>query len=187
MPAGHDRVIVLDRDGTLVIDREYLRDPAGLEFMPGAAEGLRRLHAMGYRLIVATNQSGIGRGLYSVERLHEIHHRLTEMVHAAGAHLSGIYYCPHTPQAGCACRKPAPGLLLQAAAELGFEPASAIVIGDKSTDIEFGRRVGATTILLAPHGQAGASSVPESTKGDHIRPDHTAGDFLEAVQTIRTL
>lgn len=168
-----DRVVVLDRDGTIVIDRGYLGDPAGLEFLPAAAEGLRSLHRSGYRLVVVTNQSGVGRGFFSLDRLHEIHRRLTDMVLGAGSALAGIYYCPHLPEDGCPCRKPATGLLTRAAAELGFEPRAAIVIGDKPTDIEFGRRAGATTMLLSPTGAPGAAGAPAAgrTVADFVVPD----------------
>jgi D-glycero-D-manno-heptose 1,7-bisphosphate phosphatase len=150
-PSASDKVVILDRDGTVVIDRGYLSDPAGLEFEPGAMEGLRRLYAQGYRLIVVTNQSGVGRGFFAMERVLAMNERLNVMVEAAGAKLAGIYVCPHTPEAGCACRKPAQGLMLQAAAELGFDPACAVVIGDKESDIEFGLRAGAKTVLIAAH------------------------------------
>ena len=173
-----NKMVVLDRDGTIVIDREYLSDPAGLEFMPGAAEGLRALHELGYRLIIVTNQSGVGRGMYSLDRLHEIHGRLTDMVRSAGARLAGIYFCPHTPEDRCSCRKPATGLLIQAASELGFEPSATIVVGDKLTDIEFGQRAGATTILLSPKG------APEDAT---VVPDFIVRNLLEAAQTIHDL
>jgi D-glycero-D-manno-heptose 1,7-bisphosphate phosphatase len=147
-PDRNKRVVILDRDGTIVIDRGYLDDPAGLAFLPGAAQGLKYLHERGFRLVVITNQSGIGRGRFSVERLQEIHERFIDMVRSAGARIEAIYYCPHLPEAGCACRKPGSALLLQAAAELGFDSREAIVIGDKHSDIEFGRRVNATTIFV---------------------------------------
>jgi D-glycero-D-manno-heptose 1,7-bisphosphate phosphatase len=144
----NDKVVILDRDGTLVIDRGYLNDPAGLEFLPRAAEGLRLLYSQGYRLVVITNQSGVGRGLFPIERVYAMNARLERMVEEAGAKLARIYFCPHAPDAGCDCRKPALRLMKQAAAELGFDPASAIVIGDKESDVELGRRAGAVTILL---------------------------------------
>jgi D-glycero-D-manno-heptose 1,7-bisphosphate phosphatase len=170
-------VIVLDRDGTIVIDRHYLSDPADLEFMPGAAESLRWLHENGYRLVIVTNQSGVGRGMFSLDHLNKIHGRLIEMVRSAGARLEGIYYCPHTPENGCSCRKPAPGLLIQAAFELGFDPSSAVVVGDKLTDIEFGKQAGAITILLA------TSPPPPNS----VMPDYIASNLLEATRTIHTL
>ena len=168
-----DKVVILDRDGTLVIDRGYLDDPAGLEFEPGAAEGLQWLYSHGYRLIVITNQSGVGRGFITLERLQAMNARLHVMVENVGARLEGIYHCPHAPDAGCACRKPALGLLTQAAADLGFDPASAIMIGDKESDIEFGRRAGATTILIADHPPAA---------GAGIRPDLIASNLMEAAR-----
>jgi D-glycero-D-manno-heptose 1,7-bisphosphate phosphatase len=142
------RVVILDRDGTMVIDRGYLADPEGLEFEPGAAEALRLLHSSGHRLVVATNQSGVGRGYFTLERLLAMNARLHAMVRAAGAALEAIYYCPHAPEEACDCRKPAQGLMRRAAAELHFDPDTAVVIGDRDSDVEFGRRAGAMTILL---------------------------------------
>jgi D-glycero-D-manno-heptose 1,7-bisphosphate phosphatase len=146
--ADKPEVVILDRDGTIVIDRNYLDDPAALEFLPGAAAGLRRMYERGHRLVVITNQSGIGRGFFSEARLQEIHARFAEMVQAAGARIERIYYCPHAPDSGCECRKPGTALLLQAATELGFIPRESVVIGDKASDVELGRAVGARTILI---------------------------------------
>jgi D-glycero-D-manno-heptose 1,7-bisphosphate phosphatase len=178
-----DKVIVLDRDGTLVIDREYLSDPQALEFTPGAAQGLRQLHQLGYRLVVVTNQSGIGRGLFSEQQLQRVHERLYAMVHAAGAQLAAIYYCPHAPAARCSCRKPETGLLLRAAHDLGFEPSAAIVIGDKTSDVEFGRRAGATTILLAAEDKL-PLRVSAHSDARIAEPDFIASDLLHAAQAI---
>ena len=173
-----DKVVILDRDGTLVIDRGYLDDPEGLEFEPGAAEGLKWLYSHGYRLVVITNQSGVGRGLFTLERLEEMNARLNVMVNHVGARLERIYYCPHAPDSGCVCRKPALGLLTRAAADLGFSPASSIMIGDQESDIEFGRRAGATTILIA----AGAP-----TADFRIRPDLVAPNLMEAARAVTSL
>jgi D-glycero-D-manno-heptose 1,7-bisphosphate phosphatase len=173
-----DKVVILDRDGTLVIDRGYLDDPEGLEFEAGAAEGLKWFYSHGYRLVVITNQSGVGRGLFTLERLEEMNARLNVMVSHVGARLEGIYYCPHAPDSGCACRKPALGLLTRAAADLGFNPASAIMIGDKESDIEFGHRAGATTILIA-------ASAP--TVDFRFRPDLVAPNLMEAARAVTSL
>jgi D-glycero-D-manno-heptose 1,7-bisphosphate phosphatase len=158
-----DKTVILDRDGTMVFDRNYLSDPAGLEFLPGAAEGLRSMHALGYRLVVITNQSGIGRGMFTLQAMQRMNERLSAMVAEAGAHLERIYFCPHRPEDRCDCRKPGPRLLLQAAAELGFAPARSIVIGDKRSDVELGVAVGATTMLVSDSpgmaDSAGASYV----------------------------
>jgi D-glycero-D-manno-heptose 1,7-bisphosphate phosphatase len=170
-----DKVVILDRDGTIVIDRGYLSDPARLEFEPGAAEGMKWLYSRGYRLVVITNQSGVGRGFFTIERLEAMNERLHVMVEEAGAKLEGIYFCPHAPNDGCACRKPALGLMTRAASELGFDPASAIMIGDKESDIEFGRRAGATTILIA----ADASAADVRTQPDIIAPN-----LMEAAKAV---
>jgi D-glycero-D-manno-heptose 1,7-bisphosphate phosphatase len=149
IPGAPDTVVVLDRDGTIVIDRGYLADSDGLEFMPGAPEALRWLWKRGFRLVVITNQSGVGRGLFSIEHVEAMNARLHAMVEGAGAKLTKIYFCPHTPEAGCACRKPNLALMEQAAAELNFNPRSSVVIGDKDSDVEFALRAGARPILIS--------------------------------------
>jgi D-glycero-D-manno-heptose 1,7-bisphosphate phosphatase len=169
------KVVILDRDGTIVIDRHYLSDPAGLEFLPGAADGLRSLYESGHRLVVITNQSGVGRGLFSLERLQAMNARLREMVLESGARLEGIYFCPHRPEDGCDCRKPATRLLLDAASELRFNPADAVVIGDKDSDIEFGSRAGALTMLVSPGELAKRAA------------DYVVRDLREAATILRTL
>jgi D-glycero-D-manno-heptose 1,7-bisphosphate phosphatase len=169
-----DKVIVLDRDGTLVVDRGYLGDPEGLEFTPHAAEALQWWSHHGYRLIVITNQSGVGRGLFPLEKLDEMNTRLHAMVENLGVHLERIYYCPHRPDAGCSCRKPAPGLLRKAASELGFRPQRAVVVGDKLSDIEFGRSEGARTILVASHLRS----------ADRTRADRVSRNLLDAARSV---
>ena len=172
---GSDDVVVLDRDGTIVVDRRYLADPAGLEFEPGAAEGLKWLFGHGYRLVVITNQSGVGRGIFPLARIHAMNLRLNAMVEEIGAELAGIYYCPHAPDAGCTCRKPALGLMRRAASELGFDPGSSVVIGDKESDIEFGSRAGAMTILISVNAESSTS---------RIRPDLVVPNLMEAAKAI---
>jgi D-glycero-D-manno-heptose 1,7-bisphosphate phosphatase len=173
-----EKVVILDRDGTLVIDRGYLGDPAGLEFEPGAAEGLRWLYSRGYRLVVITNQSGIGRGFFTLDRLEAMNARLNAMVEELGVRLEGIYSCPHAPDAGCACRKPALGLLTRAASDLNFNPKSVIMIGDKESDIEFGRRAGARTILITANAP---------TTHSQVRPDLIATNLMEAALAVTAL
>ncbi|MDP6741199.1 MAG: HAD family hydrolase, partial [Planctomycetota bacterium] len=123
-----NRAVFLDRDGTLNREVNYLADPAQLELLPGVAEGLSRLARAQWLLCVVTNQSGVARGLVSEEVLNEIHGRLREMLASEGAHLDWIGHCPHHPEHGppalrraCDCRKPEPGLLLRAAAELDID------------------------------------------------------------------
>jgi D-glycero-D-manno-heptose 1,7-bisphosphate phosphatase len=169
MSAGR-RFVLLDRDGTINVERNYLATPAGVELLPGAAEGLRAMRALGLGLVVITNQSGIGRGLFDLETLQAIHARLDALLADAGVRLDGTYWCPHVPDDGCECRKPKPGLVLQAARELGFDPARAFVVGDKRVDIELGRGVGATTILVTT-GYGAAEQLDPAVQPDAVVPD----------------
>jgi D-glycero-D-manno-heptose 1,7-bisphosphate phosphatase len=171
-----EKVIILDRDGTIVVDRNYLSDPAELEFEAGAAEGLQLMYERGYRLVVITNQSGVGRGLFSLERLEEVHDRLRQMAESIGVRFEGIYYCPHAPDAGCLCRKPQVGLFSQAASELGFDRSSAVVIGDKMSDVEFGHRAGVMTIFVA----ANSPRLPAGPT-----PDFIVRDLIQAAEVIQ--
>ncbi len=142
------RFVLIDRDGTLNVEKNYLSDPAQLELVPGAAAAIRRLNRAGYGICVVTNQSGIARGYFSLDRVAEIHARLAELLAAEGAAVDGVYICPHGPDDDCTCRKPLPGMIEQAAADHGFDPALAVVVGDKEADIGLGKAVGATTILV---------------------------------------
>jgi D-glycero-D-manno-heptose 1,7-bisphosphate phosphatase len=176
---ANKRAVILDRDGTIVVDRGYLDDPAQLCLLPGAAQGLRSLHERGHQIIVVSNQSGVGRGLLTLTRMHEINGLLTRMLEAAGAKLDGIYCCPHRPEDNCACRKPKTKLVLDAAAALGFDPNNCVVIGDKSSDIELGRRLQATTILVSGNGR--------TSDGEWIEPDFVVRDLVEAARLIEAL
>jgi D-glycero-D-manno-heptose 1,7-bisphosphate phosphatase len=172
------RFAVLDRDGTIIVERGYLSDPEQVELIPGAANGLRQLSKMGLGLVVITNQSGISRGLFDQERLDLIHRLLHELLDAEGVYLDGIYFCPHLPEANCPCRKPEPGLLELAAKELDFDPQASFVIGDKACDIGLGRRVGATTFLV----RTGCGAKPGLDP--MVIPDYIVDDLWGAAQVI---
>jgi len=165
--------IILDRDGTVIVECHYLSDPDRVELLPGAAAGLQEMAALGFGLVITTNQSAIGRGYFDEVRLADIHARLAELLTEAGVHLDGVYYCPHHPDAGCNCRKPLPGMVLNAAREHGFTPEKCVVIGDKPCDIELGHAVGARTILVRTGygakaeaaGYAGADIIVDDLQG----------------------
>lgn len=173
--------MLLDRDGTINVEKEYLRSVEGLELLPNTAAGLRAMRELGLGLVVLTNQSGIGRGYFSAETVAGIHGALAGLLAAGGVSLDGIYVCPHGPEEGCACRKPAPGLAEQAARELGFRLADSFVIGDKAADIEMGRRVGATTILV----RTGYGREVEASGG--AGQDCVADDLVDAARIIEGL
>ena len=182
MNAGRPYVI-LDRDGTLIEERHYLSDPVGVVLLPRALEGLRALVAMGYGWVVVTNQAGIGRGYFSRADLERVNDRLRALLRAGGVDWAGLYYCPHAPEAGCDCRKPRPGLIRQAARELGFDPRRGVVVGDKACDIELGRAVGARTILVRTGYGAGLAD--DAAELGRITPDGVVADLLEAADWIR--
>lgn len=142
------RYVLLDRDGTVIVDKHYLSDPEQVEFLPGVVEGLRRMADLGWGLVLLTNQSGVGRGYFDVKSVDLVHERLSEMLRGAGLRFDGIYHCPHAPEEECACRKPASGMAEQAAADLGFELGDCVVVGDKEADVRLGKNIGAFSILV---------------------------------------
>lgn len=142
------RAALLDRDGTVIIDRHYLADPAGVDFVPGAIDGLRLLSAGGVILAIVTNQSGVGRGRITPQQLDAVHARIRTDLAANGIVLAGIYACPHHPDDGCDCRKPAPGLIRQATEELALSPGHIVVIGDRPADVDVAARTGTRSILV---------------------------------------
>jgi D-glycero-D-manno-heptose 1,7-bisphosphate phosphatase len=175
------RFVVLDRDGTIIEECEYLSDPQRIKLVPGAAAALRKLRAMGLGLAVVTNQSAIGRGLFSEHRLREIHDRLFQLLESERVDLDGVYYCPHKPEDNCPCRKPEVGLIKKASEELNFDLARSMVIGDKDTDVEMGQRVGATTFLVRTG--YGAQMVAE---GKNLA-DYVVDDIAAAAEIIEHL
>lgn len=172
------RFVLLDRDGTINVEREYLADPAGVALLPNAAEGLARMKSFGLGLAVISNQSGIGRGYFSLDDVAAVNRRLMQLLAASGVVLDGIFVCPHAPDAGCACRKPAPGLVRDAARALRFDPAQAFLIGDKTIDIATGMNVGATTLLV----RTGYGRDVEAAGG--AGADHVADDLLAAAAIV---
>ncbi|HSV28762.1 MAG TPA: D-glycero-beta-D-manno-heptose 1,7-bisphosphate 7-phosphatase [Candidatus Omnitrophota bacterium] len=173
------RFVLIDRDGTINVEKNYLSDPDQLELLPGVAEALRMLQSMGLGIAVITNQSGIARGYFGLDALARVHARLREILKAEGVAVDGIYICPHGPDDDCACRKPLPGMVEQAMAEHGFDPKAAFMIGDKEADVGLGRGVGATTFLVRTgYGR----KYEAATKADHVVDDLLAAAHVIAAQ-----
>ena len=171
---------LLDRDGTLIVERDYLADPEGVELLPGAAEGLRRMRGLGLALVVVTNQSGVGRGYFSETTLRAVHERMESLLAREGVRLDGIYYCPHAPDDGCDCRKPATGLADRAARELGFALHRSAVVGDKGSDVALARALGVPAVLVGTgYGQR------ELAAG--VQADAVAADLVEAATALERL
>jgi D-glycero-D-manno-heptose 1,7-bisphosphate phosphatase len=175
------RFVLLDRDGTLNIERGYLSDSGEFALLPGVLEGLRQLRSLGLGLVVVTNQSAIGRGHFDLTRLEGIHNKMRELLAQGGIVLDAVFFCPHTPDDNCACRKPEVGLGLQAASQLGFHPKECFMIGDKKSDIAFGRRLRATTFLV----RTGHGAEVELTSQHGA--DYVADDLREAAEMINRL
>lgn len=173
-------LILIDRDGTIVVERDHLSSPEELQLLEGAAAGLRMIREMGLPAIMVTNQSAIARGYLDAARLDEIHARLAEMLAAEGTKVDGIYFCPHHPDDRCLCRKPGAEMAYRAAADFHGDLGRSFVIGDKMSDIEMGKQVGARTILVRTGYGAQLAASPASKQADYI-----AENLLEAAQIIR--
>lgn len=141
--------VFLDRDGTVVVDLGYLRDPDDVRLLDGAAVGLRAMQDAGLPLIVVSNQSGIGRGLISTCDAEAVHDRFVSLLAEDGIELAGTYYCPHVPGNDCPCRKPSIGMFTKAAEDLEIDLTDAVMVGDRLSDISAGHAAGCRTILLA--------------------------------------
>ena len=166
--------VLLDRDGTLIEERNYLADPDGVALIPGAAAAVARWNAAGVPVGVVTNQAGVARGFFAVDAIDAVHARLFELLEAEGARVDGVWFCPHHPDftGPCRCRKPAPGMAEEAAAALGLDLARSWVIGDKASDVELGTGVGGTGILVETgHGAKDRDAVAPGTP---IFPDLAA-------------
>lgn len=174
-PAGHTRVtaVLFDRDGTLVEDVPYNGDPDRVRLLPGAEESVALLRAAGIPTAVVSNQSGIGRGLLTDADVRRVNDRVDTLLGGIGTWV----YCPHLPEAGCPCRKPRPGLVLEAARRLGVDPRSCVVIGDIGADVLAARAAGARVVLVP-----NAVTRPEEVAS----APETAGDLLTAVRRILT-
>jgi D-glycero-D-manno-heptose 1,7-bisphosphate phosphatase len=175
------RFVLLDRDGTVIVERHYLSDPAEVQLLPGTAAGLRKMREMGLGLVVITNQSAVGRGIIDERRLDQIHARMCELLQEEGIFLDGIYFCPHLPEDNCACRKPKGALPSIAAGELGFNIRDSFVIGDKECDVSMGQRLGATAFLVLT-GYGGKTAAEQT-----VRPDYVVADLKQAADVIDRL
>jgi D-glycero-D-manno-heptose 1,7-bisphosphate phosphatase len=164
--------VFFDRDGTLMEEVHYCSDPALVRVYPGASDALRRLKAAGFRAFVITNQSGIGRGLFTEAQYHAVHNEFLRQLGPGS--IDASYFCPDVPGAPSTRRKPEPGMVLEAAAAFGIDLANSFFIGDKAADIECGRRAGTRTILvLTGYGAA-----------EQCHADFTARDVVEAVEKV---
>jgi D-glycero-D-manno-heptose 1,7-bisphosphate phosphatase len=179
------RAVFLDKDGTLVEDMPYNVDPVLVRLKPDAGKALGALAGHGFSLFLASNQSGVARGLFPLDALEAVERRLGELLAPFGVGLTACYFCPHHPEgtvpefaAECGCRKPSPGLLLRAAEEYEVDLSSSWLIGDILDDVEAGNRAGCRTVLLGNGGES------EWRPGEFRRPDAVAGGLSRAAGII---
>ncbi len=175
-----NRAVFLDRDG--VLNREssdFIKSVDEMEVLPGVPEAVAKLNDANYLAIVITNQSGIGRGYFSEDILAQMHAKLIAAINEKGGRIAAIYHCPHLPDAGCDCRKPAPGMLMRAAREHEIDLSRSYLVGDRPEDINCGAAVGCRTILVLT-----GKSVSYHPGRFTIPPDEVSADLTAAVEHI---
>jgi D-glycero-D-manno-heptose 1,7-bisphosphate phosphatase len=186
---GGYKAVFLDRDGTINEEVGYLDHIEKFKLLPRAGEAIRLLNRNNFKAIVITNQSGVARGYFSESLVLRVHQKMKELLKNEGAYLDGIYYCPHLPNGGespnsqsCNCRKPKTGLIDVVLKELNIDFPKSYSIGDRGSDIEFGRQIGAKTIIvLTGYGKEELEHIEGKWKS---KPDYVAQDLYEAVQWI---
>lgn len=156
--------VFVDRDGTIIRERDYLSDPDGVELLPGAVAGLRAFAEAGYAVVIVTNQSGIGRGYFGEDEYAAVQRRVVERLAAAGVEVVASYHCPHHPEhtGPCECRKPAPGLFLRAIREHELDAAASVWIGDRVRDVVPARDLGGRAVLVRTgYGRKESAEAPD--------------------------
>lgn len=170
--------VFVDKDGTLIEDIPYNVDPARITLCEGAGKALRLLSQARFVLVVVSNQSGIGRGLFPETDLVTVECRIRQLLRTSGVFLDGFYYCPHRPEDGCGCRKPRPGMLTVAAEELGLDLSRSWMMGDILDDVEAGHNAGCRAVLID------AGHETEWVTGANRLPDVMAENLLAAAEHI---
>lgn len=145
-----NKAIFLDRDGTINVDFGYLYKTEDLQFLPGVVEALRLFQTQGYLLIVITNQSGIGRGYYTLQDAERFNRHLADELEKEGVRITDFFVCPHAPGEACLCRKPSPYMVQEAIQQYDIDPSASYMLGDKSSDVECGERSGVQSFRVTP-------------------------------------
>lgn len=169
--------VFLDRDGTINEEVAYIHEPEKFKLLPNTLEGIKRFQDMGYRIVIITNQPGIGMGYYDKEDFYRVNRAMLRAFSQVGVSVDKIYFCPHSKSEGCSCRKPNQALIERAQKELNIDTSKSFFIGDKTSDMETGRRAGISTILV----KTGFRGEDNEYSG---KPDYWADDLLDAVNII---
>lgn len=175
--------IFMDRDGVIIENREnYVRNWADVEVYPQAFHALMSASHSAYKIVIITNQAGVGKGIIPLETATEINQRLVEAIEKAGGRVDGLYMCPHTPQDQCECRKPRPGMILQAARDLSLDLSRSWMIGDALSDLQAGKAAGVEHIAMVRTGRGTQQAqLPESA---NLGPFHLYTDLTEVIQHL---
>ena len=177
---GKRKALVLDRDGTLVEDTMYPHRIEDFKLLPGVIKGLKKLSKQ-FIFIIITNQSGIGRGIHTEEDMHNFNKKLVEELKKSNIEIKKVYFCPHTPEQLCECRKPSDKYIKDAEKEFNIDLKNSWAVGDHPHDVEMGIKASCKTVyLLTGHGKGHKDGL----KAKSIKPDFIAGDFLEAAEFI---
>lgn len=174
------KLVILDRDGVINYDSDqFVKTPAEWKAMPGSLEAIARLTQAGYRVVVATNQSGIGRGLFDMDTLNAIHEKMHRAVQAVGGRIDAVFYCPHAVDSNCECRKPRPGMFNRIGACFNADMSEAYAVGDSLRDLQAAVAAGSRPILVL-------TGKGEGTRADGELPDGTliVADLAAAVDYI---
>ena len=175
-----NNAVFIDRDGTINVNVGYLDNPERFKMYPGVTEGIKLLKKNGFKIIVVTNQSGIGRGYFSIKTLEKINQKMKNELSGKGANVDAIYYCPHHPEDNCNCRKPRTGLLEAAIKEFNLDISLSYIIGDRMLDMEAGHKIGCKTVLVPEDRDKIEKEMEES----NIQPDHICDNFYSGVTWI---
>ncbi|MEE9151983.1 MAG: D-glycero-beta-D-manno-heptose 1,7-bisphosphate 7-phosphatase [Thermoplasmata archaeon] len=175
------KAVFLDRDGTINEEVNYLSKVEQVKILPNSAKAIKLLNKEGFKTIIITNQSGVARGYFSVQTLENIDDHLKNELFKEGALIDAIYYCPHHPDDGCACRKPETGLIEKARGDFEIDLSSSFIVGDKLIDLETGYRVGCKNVLILTG--YGSNELKEREKWK-FQPHHIARDLYDAVMWI---
>lgn len=160
------QAIFLDRDGTIIEDEHYLRDPARVRLLAHAAEGMQMMQAVGFDLFLVTNQSGVARGYMTEQDVHAVNDELQRQLRERGVHFRDVRYCPHLQ--GCSCRKPQPGMLLDLASRHGIDLSRSVMIGDKHADVQAGLNAGCYAIMVGAPGNDDLLSIAKRLKSEEV-------------------
>ena len=177
------KLVILDRDGTINADSdEFIKSPEEWTPLPGALEAIARLNHAGWHAVIASNQSGLGRGLFDVASLNAMHAKMHKMLSAQGGRIDAVFYCPHSPDEGCACRKPLPGLFEQIGERFGADLRTTHVVGDSLRDLQAGAAAGCEPhlILTGKSAQYRNGGQPDGLpEGTRLHPD--LGAFVDFI------